>query len=83
LPFSTGCIHLQERNRTSAADCGTAKVAWAGPAASAGAGSGAATACGSGASGGEPLLKLYANGFLQRAKGALLFRSHQRQGASR
>ena len=65
LPFFAGCIHRQERKRTSAADCGLSEMAGAG-AATSGVLAGAA-ACGSGGTGGVPLLKSYPNGLLQRA----------------
>ena len=69
----------------SAADCGLSDDAGAGlvddGVTSAAGADVPSTLCGS--PGGEKglLLKLYANGFLQRAKGAQFFGCHQRQGA--
>jgi hypothetical protein len=79
LPFSAGCIQRHEWKRTSAADSGRSDVAGAGAGRSAGAG---AAAPGSAASVCVLLLKLYANGLLQRAKGAQFFRRDERQRPS-
>ena len=72
LPFSGGCCHRHERKRTSAADWGLSDVAGAGLIAVGSAGDAGADVPGApcrSTPGGEKLslLKLYANGFLQRA----------------
>ena len=86
LESSFGYCHRQDRNRTNAADSGTSEVAGAAAAAGEGLDDGPGD-IGEGDSrssavvGSRLLLKLYANGFLQRLEGAQFFGGDQRQRA--
>src|SRR6185503_6638543 len=86
LPFSAGCIQRQERKRTNAADSGRSEVTGPSPALTTGTSAGTASTGAAVRSSAAPrrsmlLLKLDANGFLQRAKCAQFFWGGQRQRA--
>jgi hypothetical protein len=99
LASSFGCCQRHERKRTHAADCGTSDVAGApigGAVAAVAVGASTVVLVSEGFDAigvsaayawpegwNESLLKLYANGFLQRAERAQFLGSDQRQRAPR
>ena len=89
LPSSAGCCQRHEPNRTNAADCGLSDVTGAGDDAEDGvsgvdgddADRGVWVPSPGGSRLNGSLLKLNANGCLQRPQGAQFFRSDERQRA--